>query len=375
MKVAIYNVTTGLQLGGIEIYCVEMAKELSRLGHEVSLIAGHSEKSVNIDGCITLSFPFTPRHRFRDFGVRYRKLMERLSFARHAYSHLHSHDYDAIIITKPYDFPLAWRLKMAGFKGRIIFHTGGTDFFFSDRFFFRAIDYAAACSRYTAALNEARYRKPFQIIYNGVDTDHFKPLARDSQWRHTLNIPDDAVVVMTVGRLVGWKGLDTLVRAIVGLENIHYVYVGEGPYGETLSSLARQLGISHRVHAAGSQPHHHVPVIMNEADIFAQPSIGEEAFGITVIEAMACALPVLASAQGGMLEIIEHESDGLLLPPGDIAIWRQTISTLANNGNLRKRLGTAARASAHRRFSWQASAIQLSDMLYKENHNEYFKDH
>lgn len=363
MKIAIYNVTTGFQLGGIETYCIETAKALIGLGHEVTLVAGKHDQAPGLGGLQAEFFEFTSRDKFWDLGNRFRKLMERLSFARHAFSHLHRGGYDAIIITKPYDFPLAWLLKKRGYRGSILFHTGGTDFFAGDRFFAKAIDVCVACSRYTAKQNETRYARPFRVVHNGVDTELFKPSPRDPGWRHALEVPSNATVVMSVGRLVGWKGLNVIVRAIVDLPNVHYIYVGQGPYANELAATAESLSISRRIHAAGARRHEEIAAIMNEADIFVQPSIGEEAFGITLIEAMACSLPVLASAQGGMLEILENERDGLLLPPGDVDAWRAAIERLNTNHDLRKGLGQRARTNAQERFTWNATAACLEALL------------
>lgn len=363
MKIALYNVTTGFQLGGIETYCIETAKALIGLGHEVTLVAGKLDQTPALDGLHTEFFAFTRRDKFWDLGNRFRKLMERLSFARHAFPHLQRSGYDAIVITKPYDFPLAWLLKRRGYHGTILFHTGGTDFFAGDRRFAGAVDHFVACSHYTAKQNESRYERPFQVVYNGVDTEHFKPMPRDPAWRTALNIPADATVVMSVGRLIGWKGLGVIVKAIARLENVHYVYVGRGPYAQEIEAIARELGIAQRAHAAGAQPHAQIAAIMNEADLFVQPSIGEEAFGITLVEAMACGLPVLASAQGGMLEIVEHERDGLLLPADDVDVWHSAIARLAANDEMRERLRTNARAKVRQHFTWHATAARLDAML------------
>lgn len=367
MKIAIYNVTTSFQLGGIETYCIEMGSSLRNMGHEVDWIAGDGKEILveNREGFIL--FPYTPRELFWNFGTRFRKLMERLSFAKNTFSHLMKADYDAIIITKPYDFPLAWALKKRGYKGKIIFHTGGTDFFGGDRFFSQAIDYFIACSSYTAKQNQDRYARDFHVIYNGVDAQLFQPVSRESLWRIKMGIPASAAVIMTVGRVVGWKGLDTIVKAIVPLNNVHYVYVGTGPYATRLNKQALEMGIESRVHAAGAYSHRFVPGIMNQADIFAQPSIGEEAFGITLVEAMACGLPVLASAQGGMLEIVEDGINGFLLPPGDVSSWRQAITTIISAKEKYHHMRTAARKAVLTKFTWKKAAAKL-DVLLRMKH-------
>jgi glycosyltransferase involved in cell wall biosynthesis len=368
MKIAIYNVTTGHQLGGIETYCIEMGKALNGLGHEVTLIAGQCENPNDVSPLKLELFEFRDRSRFWNLGTRFKKLMERLSFARHTIKPVLKAGFDAIVIVKPYDFPFAWLLRKLGYKGQILFHTGGTDFFLTDRFFARAVDHFIACSEYTARQNGQRYSREFHVIHNGVDTALFKPAPKDAQWRDTLGIPIDARVIMTVGRIVGWKGLDTIVKAIADLPDVHYVYVGHGPHEEKLKELAESLSVSARVHAAGALPHQQIPAAMNQADIFAQPSVGEEAFGITVIEAMACGLPVLASAQGGMLEIITSGHDGMLLPPGDVDAWRSAVALLSENSEQRKQLSDDALTTVRDRFTWMAGANQINSLILNIEH-------
>lgn len=355
--------TTASQLGGIETYCIEMAKALNNLGHTVTLISGEGEGR-HIHGIKYVKlFHFTPRKKFPDLGNRFRKLMERLSFGRNSFSHLLRQNYDAILITKPYDFPVVWLLKKFGYNGQIIFHTGGTDFFLGDRFFSSAVDIFIACSQYTSMKNESHFTHQFHTIPNGVDTDVFKPGSKDRTWLENYKIPQNAKVIMTVGRIVGWKGLGTIIKAIADLPNVHYICVGKGPYERELRKIANELAISHRIHAIGAIPHDQIPMVMKQTDLFAQPSVGEEAFGITLIEAMACGLPVLASAQGGMLEIITHEQDGLLLPPNDIKAWQGAIERLIQDSTLSKNLGKAARETVTHKFTWNASAISLEKLI------------
>lgn len=364
MKIAIYNVTTSFQLGGIETYCVEMGAALSQLGHEITQITGLHNRQYTNELKNVRYFKFTPREKFIDLGNRFKKLMERLSFGKNSYRHLMDHGYDAIIITKPYDFPLVWLLKKRGYKGLIIFHTGGTDFFRSDRFFSSAVDFFIACSEYTGKQNSQHYSRKFHVIPNGVNTEMFSPKPTNPEWRKKFNIPRDAPLIMTVGRIVGWKGLETIVQAIVQIPDVYYLYIGKGPHEKQLLELAQTLSITHRLRSAGALPHDRIPEVMQQADIFAQPSIGEEAFGITVIEAMACGLPVIASDQGGMREIITHQKDGLLLPPGDINAWELAIRDILQKPDQQTSLmAHNARNTAVERFTWASVSAQLDALI------------
>jgi glycosyltransferase involved in cell wall biosynthesis len=103
--------------------------------------------------------------------------------------------------------------------------------------------------------------------------------------------------------------------------------------------------------------------LLSQCDAYVQPSVGEEAFGISVVEAMACGLPVLASDNGGLPEIVVPRSTGLLLTPGDVAAWRDAIGRLAGETATAKAWGDAGRIRANAEFTWAANAQKLEAVL------------
>lgn len=139
-----------------------------------------------------------------------------------------------MVINKPFDFPVLWRARRRGMHARTLFRSGGTDFFPGDRLFAGSIDHWVSTSRYNAAQIDARYRRPVTVIHNGVDTGHFRPQARE----HALaRLPPDARVIVSLGRLVGWKGLQVIVEALAGLPaDVHYLVIGEGAERESCSN-------------------------------------------------------------------------------------------------------------------------------------------
>jgi glycosyltransferase involved in cell wall biosynthesis len=363
MKICLYNVTTGHVRGGLETYCIEMGKALTRRGHQLALVLGDAAQHVNEVGLEVVKFPFRQRSTFADFGTRYRKLMERVSFGRKAWRHLVTAGYDAIIITKPFDFPVLWWARRHGLRAQTLFQSGGADFFPGDRFFSGAVDHWAACSDYTARQIAERYHRGVQVISNGVDTQHFAPGPRNVVIRAGLGVPVDVPLIMSVGRLIGWKGLRIIIEAISQIPEAHYVVIGEGDERARLEEQARLLNVPARVHFLGGIDHNKLPPLLREADVFVQPSIGEEAFGITVIEAMACGLAVVASRNGGMVEIITDGETGVLAPIGDVNIWRNTLSGLLSDRARVAAIGLRARRHAELHFTWDAKAIQTERLL------------
>ena len=364
MRIAFYNVTATYLTGGLETYCWEAGRALSRRGHRVSIVAG-ARGEARHDEVQLVQFPFRAEKEWPDLGVRFRRLAERASFARHAMDHLLQAGYDAIIINKPFDFPVLWRARQRGLEAATLFRSGGTDFFAGDRWFAGAVEHWVSASRYNAQQVTQRYQRAVQVIHNGVDIDHFCPpsdhAARDAL-RARLNLPTQAVLLVSVGRLVGWKGVQVILQTLPALPpQVHYLVVGDGPARAALTQQATALGVAGRVHFAGAVAHPDLPALLGASDVFLQPSVGEEAFGISVVEAMACGLPVLASHNGGLPEIIVDNDHGRLLRPGDVAAWGQGIRCMLE-ADL-PGMGRAARQRATEHFTWAANAARLENTL------------
>lgn len=360
MRICFYNVTASFILGGLETYCWEAGRALARRGHEVTIVAGNRGGSRH-DEVKLIQFPFRIEQSWPHYGTRFRRLMERLSFARGGgLDHLVNAGYDAVIVNKPFDFPVLWRARRRGMQAQTLFRSGGTDFFATDRWFANAIDHWVSTSRYNAAQVESRYTRKVTVIPNGVDTDLFHPQPASP----LPGLPQDARVVASVGRLVGWKGLAVIIRALTALpDDVHYLAIGEGTEQPALLELARALGVAERVHFPGRISHEELPVWLNRAHVYVQPSIGEEAFGISVVEAMACGLPILASNNGGMKEIVLPGVTGQLFPVGVIDAWSDALKSLLGNATTRESQGAAARQRVIDHFTWAANAAAVEAML------------
>lgn len=359
MRICIYNVTSCHLHGGLETYCWEMGRALARRGHDVSLVAGARGNAWH-DEVTLAQFPFRLEQEWPNLGHRFQRLMERLSFARLALDHVLSAEYDALVICKPYDFPVMWHARRRGLKAEVVFHASGTDFYFGDRWFSGVVDHWAAVSRYTANQQEERYGQAASVVHNGVDVERFHVVERNPDLRKRWNVPASARLIVSSGRLVGWKGLRIVVSAMPGLApDVHYVAVGAGPEAESLRAHASALGVADRVHLAGRVEHPELPAALSQADVYVQPSIGEESFGISVVEAMACRLPVVASDFGALREVVADGETGRLVAPGDVRAWTSALADLLADPALRQRMGAAARSLAAAKFTWAANAEKL----------------
>lgn len=194
-------------------------------------------------------------------------------------------------------------------------------------------------------------RDRIRVIYNGVDLEEFTPL---SETRDRFGLPEQVNLALFAGDIrTNRKNLDTVLKALVNVPNLHLAVVGNterSPYPE----LARQLGVSDRVHFLGYR--RDVAKIMQAVDFFVFPS-RYEPFGMVVSEAMASGLPVITTAVSGVAAIITNESGIILDDPEDAQALSQAMTELSINGDLRARMGKSARAIAEQ-HSWQSKAQQ-----------------
>jgi glycosyltransferase involved in cell wall biosynthesis len=365
MDIAFIDVTSTLNYGGIQTAIWQLAIALTDLGHRVTIYGGDGPIRADVGGrdIAVRTFPFTPRQRFPNFGTRFRKFAERWSFARHAKKSVVAARHDWVILTKPFDF--FWpRLMPAGNRTRFAFMSGGTDFFFGDRRLTRGIAAWVACSHFNAWQNYAHYKHAPAVIYNGVDTERFRPTGGAGQLRAELGFISGDVVFGFAGRLVGWKGMNIAIRALAepvltGLP-VKLLIVGEGAARPELQALAASLGVERRVNFFGAVAHDRLPALYGACDAGVFPSLGDEAFGITIAEAMACGLPVVASHNGGIPEVVGNEgSCGHLVGIGDVGECAAAMARLAASQQARTAMGQAARARIERLFTWRLSAERL----------------
>ena len=369
MKIAFIDVTATVSYGGVQTAVWQLALALADRGHDLSVFGGEGTLRPDLRGrSVTVrTFSFTPRNKVLDLGSRFQRTVERWTFARHARSSVAAGAFDWVILTKPFDF--FWpRLVPSGSSTRFAFVSGGTDFYRGDRILARGIDAWMACSHFNAWQIQNRYKRFPAVIYNGVNVDRFAPAAADPALRTALGYEAADVVFVYAGRLVGWKGLRYAIEALANpvLERapVKLLVIGAGETRAELAAQAAGLGVAHRVRFHDPLAHDELPRYYAAFDAGVFPSIGDEAFGITIAEAMACGKPVIASHVGGIPEVVGNEGTaGILVAPGASGEIAAAMAALAARPELRERLGAAARARIASNFTWERAAQRLLDCL------------
>jgi glycosyltransferase involved in cell wall biosynthesis len=198
------------------------------------------------------------------------------------------------------------------------------------------------------------------VIHNGIDSERFLTgSARD------FPVPSQIAgspYILNVATFEHKKGQDLLIRAFAELApswpEVQLALVGgQGPEREKLSRLSAELGVADRVHFFENVPHSRIPVFMQSATVFALSS-REEPFGIVLLEAAACEVPVVATAVGGIPEIVNDESLGRLVPPDDVDSLRRALEQVLVEPEIARAKARALHERVVKDFSWRSSAEQ-----------------
>ena len=192
------------------------------------------------------------------------------------------------------------------------------------------------------------------LIYNAVDLS-LDAIPGDSAWlRNKFDLPSDAIVLTAVGRLVPVKGYDVLISAMQQmaskLPQLYCLIVGEGESKDELSNQIQQAGLQERVRLAGYYDRDGAMSILKSSDLFVMPS-RYEGTPIALLEAAALARPILASATGGIPELVQHEEHAYLVPPGDPTALAEGLSKLACDLDYARQLGQNAQQRIQQQFN------------------------
>ena len=198
--------------------------------------------------------------------------------------------------------------------------------------------------------------RAIRIIPNGIDVDAYRPRIPQARLRR----------IVTVANLRPEKAHEVLIDAFASLASRHsdleLLVVGTGSRGEELKALAAERGVASQVRFLGHRDD--VPAVLSESDAFVLTS-RSEAFPNSVMEAMAAGLPVIATAVGGVPELVQHRTNGILVAADDRAAVAQALRNLIDDPARAAALGRAARETIQSRFSFNRMVSSFED-LYLE---------
>ncbi|MBI3320806.1 MAG: glycosyltransferase family 4 protein [Candidatus Omnitrophica bacterium] len=200
------------------------------------------------------------------------------------------------------------------------------------------------------------------VIPNGVDPERFRPMDQ-AACRARLGLSQGERIILFIGHLVPVKGIADLVeafRACQAKASVHpcsLLLVGDGALREAIRRRITILGLRDRVRLIGPRPHEEIPLWLNAADVLCLPSLHEGCPNV-VIEALACGRPVVATAVGGVPELLSDSARGILVPPRDPAALADGLAR-----SLTMHWDTHRIRQAIVERTWRSSAAQLETVL------------
>lgn len=289
-----------------------------------------------------------------------------------------------LISDEKYDFVFCYSGIPAGYIGFLlkIFHKvpyiirlQGTDvpfheqkWYLLDKLFFswlspmiwkHAVDVHANSEKLKISAQQISPNQPVGVIYNGVDTNFFKPCFPKNEIR--LSPP---IIILSVGRLAKIKNFTAILQAVAKIKykiKVEIQLVGDGPEKNNLHNLAQQLGVN--IKLFGMKTKQELVFIYQNADIYVLPS-KNEGMSNTVLEAMACGLPCIVSDVGGSHELVENENNGFILAKNNEKHLQEKLEFFVKNPTEMIRMGKNSRQKAEQK-SWQQVAKQLVEIMNK----------
>lgn len=207
-----------------------------------------------------------------------------------------------------------------------------------------------------------KYNLSTKIIPFGVDTKFFTPLDR---------IKTGPVIIGIIKSIEPHNGIEFLVDAFnilkkKNINNIELNIVGTGSLEKKIKKKVKQFKLETKVHFLGHIPHQKIVPQYQKLSIFVCPSI-RESFGVSVIEASACALPIIANKVGGLMEVVRHGETGYLLDATHPPNLADCLENLVLNDDLRYSLGQNGRNFVKNNFDWETNVIEMVNVYKKIN--------
>jgi phosphatidylinositol alpha-mannosyltransferase len=342
--------------GGVNTHIRAQALALRRLGHDVCVFGAASAPLVDgersLGGCLSLVVGDTET----GFGVDPRSwwTVKRL---------LRSHRFDVVHMHEPLmPLPSWFVLRQADVPVVATFHTyreQGHRWYPKYKWIFdplmQRVAVRLAVSEAAKRTVAAHFPGEYEVVPNAIDVARFSaPSPRPA------SMPADRRHVLYVGRLEPRKGVDRLVRAMAAMQarvpGIQLVIVGDGPDRAAIEALAQELNVA--IVFAGRVSDAVLPGYYQAADVVCSPALGDESFGLVLLEAMAAGRPIVATNIAGYAELLGPAGSARLAAVDDPASLARELATVLEDAGLARRLGECGVVAA-RRYDWSVVAKRL----------------
>lgn len=228
---------------------------------------------------------------------------------------------------------------------------------------FKKADFITATSRDLTKETSLYTDKKVMTIPFGVDTEVFKSRKDEKQEALTVGIVKSLEEVYGVSYLI-----EAFAEVCGKYGNMKLLIAGSGPLRQSLEQLCQKLHIEDRVLFLGKIPNREIPSVLNRMDIFVMPSLSES-FGVSILEAEACEIPVIATEVGGIPEVVHDGKTGFLVKPGDVKGISSKLELLIENSSLREEMGKYGRKYVEENYDWK-DCVEKMHQLYQHVYAE-----
>lgn len=301
---------------------------------------------------------------------------------------LSSQKYDVIVLGSCILCNIGWRLKLFGNKKPVVAVAHGLDLTWKNPIyqklwigiFAKKIDKFIAVGNETVRIAKEKGIPENKIVFipNGVDTEkHLISASKADVEKIIGQSIENKKILLTSGRLAKRKGVAWFISNVMPKldESFLYVIAGSGPDKENILNAIEKNSLQNRVVMLGYIPDKQRNILLNTADLFVQPNIkiaGDmEGFGISVIEAGACGLPVLAANIEGLKDAIKDGQNGFLAESGNADTFVRKINELFSQGNPREIFGEKVRNFVVENYSWQHIAQKYLEEINKTINSKF----
>lgn len=370
-KVALISDWYFPKVGGIEYSMHTLAKTLAMHGHDVSIITrsypGVPEKCIK-DGVSVIrikSKPFPGQSRFL-MPNAYKQLFYLLKEGNYEIVNCHGLDspigMSALVASRRLKIPVI--ITNHSLIGHAVY---GPFLYLLGKLFLRCADAVIAVSSAVEKDSRIMTVKPIYRIFNGIDSE-------DTAVRVSFPFDtEEKVIIVTVARMTKKKGVQNIVYVAPDLldkyENLMFVMIGDGPLKQKLKKMVEEKGLSENFYFTGKVPRERVLGYMEQADIFALPS-NDEAFGISILEAISKNVPVVAMNHGGVSDIIKNGVSGYLA--NNLAEFSSYLQILIENPAVRTQFAQKA-SQGLPNYDWDRIYEQTNQVytkvIYEKYHN------
>ena len=367
-------------VGGEEYYAYYQAKELTRMGHTVTVIANGS-KEVDRETAFSGTFRvhFVASTVVKNSALRYALVMAKFVFSflklKTRPNLIHGHDpygegLAAVLVGKILNVPVVvtWHaaelmeteahFSIFGNICRLLALRGACRIIVNSEFFKKLT---------IGFIGDSNLCAKTRVVFPGVDTDEFSLKSDVSHFRSGLAAQND-FIVLAVCRLEKIKGLHILIRSIpsvlTSFPNAKFVIVGSGNERESLEELSKKLHVTNHVVFSGKIQRTFLPYFYSACDVFVIPTQGE-GFGMAFLEAWSCCKPIIVTRYAPEIAKLVSAYGGGLIVGDSSSVLSDAIVKLLSNNALRDEMGRIGRYIAESKYSWKKTAL-ANVQVYKE---------